>query len=202
MLNSRENLKKYREKRDFNRTTEPGEGKGGLRWTTRCPIFFIQKHDASNLHHDFRIEIDGVLKSWAVPKGTFTDSSKKCLAMPTEDHPLEHANFEGTIPEGEYGGGAVRIWDHGRYRNLKKDEAVSKSGSQKIEDAHVTIWLESHKLKGSYALIRTGTTDKARWLLIKMNDEEADPRRDPNAAEPNSVKTGCTPEEIREYYQK
>src|ERR671918_2641207 len=113
-------LKRYREKRDFRKTTEP---KGGRRRSSRKkPRFVIQKHDATSLHYDVRLEAAGVLKSWAVPKGPSTDPREKRLAMPTEDHPLDYATFEGVIPEGEYGGGPVIVRDHGVYRNMTEDD--------------------------------------------------------------------------------
>lgn len=198
MSDSEGKLKAYSEKRDFRKTSEPGEGDVNLDWADERPIFVIQKHDASNLHYDFRIEVDGVLKSWAVPKGLSTDPSEKRLAIPTEDHPLAYANFEGVIPEDAYGGGTVLIWDRGSYRNLKAEEDEPKSVSQQIEDGHVTIGLAGQKLSGGYALIRTGDGDDARWLLIKMDDEDADARRNPTSTEPKSVATGRTLDEIRE----
>jgi DNA ligase D-like protein (predicted 3'-phosphoesterase) len=201
MTGSEDRLATYKEKRDFRKTAEPGEGEVDFDWASERPIFVIQKHDASNLHYDFRIEVDSVLKSWAVPKGPSTNPSEKRLAIPTEDHPLAYADFEGVIPEGEYGGGTVLVWDRGSYRNLKEaDEGKEepKSVSRQLEEGHATIWLEGEKLSGGYALIRTGKGDDARWLLIKMDDEEADARRNPTSTEPESVKTGRTLEEIRE----
>jgi DNA ligase D-like protein (predicted 3'-phosphoesterase) len=164
----------------------------------------IQKHQASSLHYDFRIEVDGVLKSWAVPKGPSTDPSVKRLAVPTEDHPLGYADFEGVIPEGEYGGGTMIIWDRGTYRNLKEEDAHGEvlSLEDQIENGHVTIWLEGQKLRGGYALIRTGKGEKPRWLLIKMDDDGADARRNPTSTEPNSVKSGLNLEEMREAVEK
>ncbi len=189
----------YKQKRDFNKTPEPGEEEARFDWAQGRPIFVIQKHQASTLHYDFRIEVDGVLKSWAVPKGPSTDPSVKRLAVPTEDHPLGYADFEGTIPEDEYGGGTVMVWDRGTYRNLKEKEEgeEAKSIEQQLKEGHVTIWLEGEKISGGYALIRTGEGDKARWLLIKMDDEKADARRNPTSTETKSVKTGRSLDEIR-----
>ena len=190
------NLKAYREKRDFRRTKEPS---GGEKSASDKPAFVIQKHDASNLHYDFRLEVDGVLKSWAVPKGPSTDPSVKRLAMPTEDHPLEYADFEGVIPGGEYGAGPVMVWDTGPYRNLRADKDEDKrSMADSIDDGKVEVWLEGEKLRGGYVLIRTGKGDDARWLLIKMDDDEADARRNPTSTEPKSVLTGRTLDEIAE----
>jgi len=197
-------LADYKKKRDFNKTTEPGDEKVNFDWAEGRPIFVIQKHQASSLHYDFRIEVDGVLKSWAVPKGPSTDPSVKRLAVPTEDHPLGYADFEGVIPEGEYGGGTMIIWDRGMYRNLKEEDENGEVPSleDQIENGHVTIWLEGQKLQGGYALIRTGKGEKARWLLIKMDDEGADARRNPTSTEPNSVKSGLNLEEMREAFEK
>lgn len=196
---AKDKLEDYKKKRDFKKTTEPSDEEVSFDWAEEGkPIFVIQKHQASSLHYDFRIEVDGVLKSWAVPKGPSTDPSVKRLAVPTEDHPLGYADFEGVIPEDEYGGGTVMVWDRGTYRNLKEgDQDAPPTVEDQLEDGHVTIWLDGEKLKGGYALIRTGKGDKARWLLIKMDDEEADARRNPTSTENDSVKTGRTMDEIR-----
>lgn len=200
MADAEDKLKAYKEKRDFRKTPEPSQGEVEFDWAERRPIFVIQKHDATNLHYDFRVEVEGVLKSWAVPKGPSTDPSVKRLALPTEDHPLEYADFEGTIPKEEYGGGTVLIWDRGGYRNLKEgaDGEEPPSVAEQIEEGHARIWLDGQKISGGYALIRTGGGDNARWLLIKMDDEAADARRNPVSTEPKSVKSGQTLDEIRE----
>ncbi|MGW8250180.1 MAG: DNA polymerase ligase N-terminal domain-containing protein, partial [Anaerolineales bacterium] len=188
--------KEYQKKRDFRRTKEP---EGGGKQSSDKPVFVIQKHDASSLHYDFRIEVDGVLKSWAVPKGPSTDPSVKRMAMPTEDHPLEYADFEGVIPEDEYGGGTVMVWDTGGYRNLRADkDDGSASMQQSYEEGKVEVYLQGQKLQGGYALIRTGDGEDARWLLIKMDDDQADARRNPTSTEPKSVLTGRTLEEIQQ----
>jgi DNA ligase D-like protein (predicted 3'-phosphoesterase) len=199
MTDSDQALEAYEQKRDLSKTPEPSDGQSELDWASERPVFVIQKHDASSLHYDFRIEVEGVLKSWAVPKGPSTDPSDKRLAVPTEDHPLDYADFEGVIPEDEYGGGTVLIWDRGSYRNLKDSdgEEEAESVSQQIDDGHVTIWLNGAKIAGGYALIRTDQGDDERWLLIKMDDDEADARRNPVSTEPKSVKSGRTLEEIR-----
>jgi DNA ligase D-like protein (predicted 3'-phosphoesterase) len=188
-------LKKYREKRDFRRTPEP---EGGERSASEEPLFVIQKHHASRLHYDLRLEVDGVLKSWAVPKGPSTDPSQRRLAVPTEDHPLEYADFEDVIPEGEYGGGVMIVWDRGTYRNLQAEKEESRSMAETYEDGHIEIWLEGKKLRGGYVLIRTGKGDDSRWLLIKMKDDQADARRNPTSTEPESVLSGRILEEVRE----
>jgi DNA ligase D-like protein (predicted 3'-phosphoesterase) len=193
-MSQEDRLKSYREKRDFRRTGEP---QGEKRPSSDQPVFVIQKHDASTLHYDFRLEVEGVLKSWAVPKGPSTDPRVRRLAIPTEDHPLEYADFEGTIPEGEYGAGTVLVWDTGPYRNLRAEkEGDGHSMPQALEDGKVEVWLDGHKLQGGHVLIRTGEGDDVRWLLIKMDDEQADARRNPTSTEPRSVLTGRTLEEI------
>lgn len=191
-------LEDYKRKRDFKKTPEPSDETVVYDWARGKPIFVIQKHQASSLHYDFRIEVDGVLVSWAVPKGPSMDPMVKRLAVPTENHPLSYADFEGVIPKGEYGGGTMMVWDRGHYLNLKKPKAGEEAPSlaKQLQDGHVTIWLEGQKVKGGYALIRTGKGDKPRWLLIKMDDEKADARRNPTSTEIRSVKTGRTLEEI------
>ena len=189
--------KEYREKRDFRKTAEPtgdGGGAGGE------PIWVVQEHDASSHHFDFRIEADGVLKSWAVPKGPSTDPAHRRLALPTEDHPMEYADFEGVIPEGEYGAGTVIVWDRGTYANLKEDDAGEPVPvADQVAAGHVTIRLESgRKLAGGYALTRMEGRDEEMWLLVKMDDEGADARRNPVSTEPESVKTGRTLAEVAE----
>ncbi|MBN2245688.1 MAG: DNA ligase [Candidatus Aminicenantes bacterium] len=160
-------------------------------------IFVIQKHAASNLHYDLRLEIDGVLKSWAVPKGPSTDPKEKRMAIPTEDHPLDYADFEGVIPEGEYGAGTVLVWDIGPYKNLRetKDDE-QKTMKESLSEGKIEVWLEGKKITGGYALIRTGKGKNERWLLIKMNDEEADARPNPVNTEPKSAISGKTLAEI------
>ena len=192
-LMSQGSLKDYQGKRDFRRTPEPP---GRETATSTEPIFVIQKHAARHLHYDFRLEVDGVLKSWAIPKGPSTDPQDKRLAVPTEDHPLAYAGFEGVIPEGEYGGGTVLVWDTGVYRNLteKKGEAIPMG--QAVAHGHVKVWLEGRKLKGGYALTRFKTGKDEAWLLVKADDAEADARRHPVPDEPQSVLTGRTIEEI------
>jgi DNA ligase D-like protein (predicted 3'-phosphoesterase) len=189
-------LERYRGKRDFKRSPEPS---GGKRKAGRQPRFVIQKHDASRLHYDFRLEVDGVLKSWAVPKGPSTDPREKRLAVETEDHPLDYADFEGTIPKDEYGGGTVLVWDAGTYRNLKVDASGREdvSMAKAFEEGHISVWLEGHKLKGGYALTRFRIErGKAQWLLVKMDDEAADRRRNPVSTQSKSVTSGKTIAEI------
>jgi DNA ligase D-like protein (predicted 3'-phosphoesterase) len=184
----------YHNKRDFDRTPEP---QGGDSHPHDQPIFVIQKHDAQNLHYDFRLEIDGVLKSWAVPKGPSTDTADARLAVPTEDHPLEYAGFEGVIPADQYGGGTVMVWDTGTIRNLRADTADEHlTLAESYADGKIEVWLDGQKLRGGYALIRTGDGDEPRWLLKKMADDEADARRNPTSTETKSALSGRTMAEI------
>ncbi len=161
-----------------------------------APRFVIQKHDASTLHYDVRLEVDGVLKSWVVPKGPSTDPGEKRLALPTEDHPLDYADFEGVIPEGEYGAGTVLVWDTGPYENITEKEDGLRPMAEAIEDGHVLVRLHGEKLQGGYAFQRTGSGEDARWLLVKMDDEAADARRNPVSTEPLSVLSGRDLDEI------
>ena len=186
-------LKRYREKRDFGRTPEPA---GGSAPSGEHPIFVIQKHAASTLHYDFRLEVDGVLRSWAVPKGPSTNPPEKRLAVPTEDHPMEYAGFEGVIPEGEYGGGTVMVWDRGTYRNLKAQAGNGMTMAEALAKGHAAIWLEGEKLKGGFNLIRTGGPGKPRWLLVKIDDDVAEPGLDITTALPDSAVTGRSIEQI------
>ncbi len=149
-------LRKYREKRDFDKTPEPKGGKT----KSAFPLFVIQKHDASHLHYDFRLEIGGTLVSWAVPKGMPKTFSNRRLAVNTENHPLAYADFEGTIPEGEYGAGEVEIYDRGTYINLSE-----KTMKKCLKEGKITIELKGKKMKGNYALIHM---KEKNWLLIKM----------------------------------
>ncbi len=159
-------LKTYREKRDFFVTSEPPCGS----FAPGGGIFVVQEHHSRSLHYDLRLEVDGVLKSWAVPKGPSIDPSDKRLAIETEDHPLEYASFEGTIPEGQYGAGTVVVWDRGSYINMtKRDGQQEISMGEGLHSGHATFWLEGKKLKGGYALTRT----KRGWILVKMKDEMA-----------------------------
>jgi DNA ligase D-like protein (predicted 3'-phosphoesterase) len=187
-------LKKYRSKRDVEKTGEPEGSDAGK---SADPVFVVQKHDASRLHYDFRLEIDGVLKSWAIPKGPSTDPRVKRLAIPTEDHPLEYATFEGVIPEENYGGGTVLVWDRGTYDNLRKDQDGRKVDmSRCFTDGHLAVWLNGEKITGGYALIRKDGGEEERWLLVKMDDENADARRNPVSTEQLSVASGRNLDEI------
>jgi DNA ligase D-like protein (predicted 3'-phosphoesterase) len=189
----------YREKRDFSRTSEPdgADDSQSPPNASSAPRFVIQKHDASTLHYDFRLEVDGALKSWAVPKGPSTDPREKRLAIATEDHPLDYAGFEGVIPDGEYGAGAVLVWDSGTYENItRKDDAV-RPMAESLAAGHVLVRLSGEKISGGYALQRIDD-ENDEWLLIKMDDDAADARRNPVSTEPASVATGRSLEEIAE----
>jgi DNA ligase D-like protein (predicted 3'-phosphoesterase) len=187
-------LGRYRDKRDASKTTEPGVT--GTRspnsGSSKSPRFVIQKHDASSLHYDFRLEVDGTLRSWAVPKGPSADPREKRLAVEVEDHPLEYGDFEGVIGKGNYGAGSVIVWDRGTYRNLDEEHSMAEA----IEAGHVKVWLEGEKLKGGWTLQRTRGGDKPQWLMIKRRDEGADARRNPESTEPESVITGRTVEQV------
>lgn len=185
-------LQDYRKKRDFRQSAEP---KGRKESSSGGPIFVIQKHDASSLHYDFRLEVDGVLKSWAVPKGPSTNPSEKRLAIETEDHPLAYADFEGIIPKDAYGGGTVLIWDRGPYENITEKEEGLRPLSRALKEGHALVRLHGEKLRGGYALQRIDA-DKKHWLLVKMKDEGADARRNPVSTEPKSVATGRTLKQI------
>ncbi|WP_020683203.1 DNA polymerase ligase N-terminal domain-containing protein [Marinobacterium rhizophilum] len=184
--------REYRRKRNLAKSGEPA---GTSKSFGAAPLFVIQKHDARSLHYDFRLEVDGVLKSWAVPKGPSTDPSKKRLAIETEDHPLDYADFEGVIPQGQYGGGTVLIWDRGTYRNITQKDQSLRPLKQALEEGHALVRLEGQKLTGGYALQRIDA-DKGHWLLIKMDDDDADARRNPVSSEPDSVATGRSLKEI------
>ncbi|MEO3403373.1 DNA ligase D [Mucilaginibacter sp. CAU 1740] len=166
-------LEKYVEKRDFSKTKEP---KAGRSKDKNHLMFVIQKHDATRLHYDFRLEMDGVLKSWAIPKGPSTDPKTKRLAMMVEDHPFDYRNFEGIIPEGEYGGGTVIVWDEGTYEpieEIKGKKAQEKHLLQQLESGSLKIKLHGEKLEGEYALVKTHGMGENGWLLIKHKDEFA-----------------------------
>lgn len=181
-------LQEYAQKRNFKDSPEP---QPRIKRNKRNKsIFVIQEHHASHLHYDFRLEVDGVLKSWAVPKGPSTDPSIKRLAVLTEDHPMDYATFEGIIPQG-YGAGTVIVWDTGTYDNIseKKNELLSMQDA--FDEGHIKIILHGKKLKGAYALIRFHNNEK-NWLLIKIDDEYADARTNPVSTKTKSVLSNKT----------
>lgn len=175
-------LSEYQRKRRFDRTPEPfGDGKGGKMRTGDYLRYVVQKHKASRLHYDFRLEIDGVLKSWAIPKGPSLDPAQKRLAIMTEDHPLDYMTFEGVIPKGNYGAGEVIVWDNGLYNALgmkdpKENKKKIRSG---LEKGHLELVLAGKKLKGRYSLVRMKREDDDKkgeehsWLLVKHEDNYA-----------------------------
>jgi bifunctional non-homologous end joining protein LigD len=181
-------LREYREKRRFGVTPEPS-GAATPRRSRRGLGFVVQKHRASQLHYDFRLEWNGVLLSWAVPRGPSLDPSVKRLAVQTEDHPLEYARFEGVIPEGEYGGGTVMVWDQGTWVPEKPDVDAA------LQKGEIKFSLRGRKLAGSWVLVRTrgrgpgAGSGRPSWLLIKHRDEAAS-TEDVAAEQPRSVVSG------------
>ncbi|MDP4196435.1 MAG: non-homologous end-joining DNA ligase, partial [Bacteroidota bacterium] len=163
-------LKEYNEKRDFENTPEP---KGQFSPSTGDLIFVVQKHAASKLHYDFRLEADGVLKSWAIPKGPSLSPKDKRLAMRVEDHPLSYAYFEGTIPDGNYGAGQVIVWDRGYYHipGTRDSKESEKSILEGLEKGRIEFVLEGEKLKGEFSLVKMHLENKETWLLIKKKDK-------------------------------
>lgn len=193
-------LEKYVEKRDFTKTAEPKAGKSKDKSKLR---FVIQKHDASRLHYDFRLEMDGVLKSWAVPKGPSTDPKVKRLAMMVEDHPFDYRTFEGIIPKGEYGGGTVIVWDEGTYEPLEEisgKRAQEKHLLQQLKEGSVKVKLYGEKLQGEFALVKTHGMGENAWLLIKHNDDFASKKDITKLDE--SVLSGKTIESMAETSEK
>nr|WP_276898119.1 DNA ligase D [Pedobacter kyonggii] len=193
-------LKKYVAKRDFSKTTEPKSGKSSDRNKLH---FVIQKHDASRLHYDFRLEMEGVLKSWAVPKGPSTDPKTKRLAMMVEDHPYDYKDFEGIIPQGEYGGGTVIVWDEGTYEpieTIKGKKAQEKHLLGQLKDGSLKIKLNGEKLHGEFALVKTHGMGENGWLLIKHKDEYASTKD--ITKEDKSVLSGKTIEKMEKTSDK
>ena len=166
-------LSTYKKKRVFSRTPEPTGGKSGgseLR-------FVVQKHAATNLHYDFRLEMGGVLKSWVVPKGPSTDPSIKRLAMMVEDHPFDYRTFEGIIPKGQYGGGTVMVWDEGSYEpaegKFKGKKEMEKELLHQLHKGKLVFNLKGEKLKGEFALVKSSYRGENSWLLMKVKDKYA-----------------------------
>jgi bifunctional non-homologous end joining protein LigD len=195
VASAQERLKEYRDKRDFSRTAEP---MGGKSRAAKKLAFVIQKHAASHLHYDLRLELDGVMKSWAVPKGPSLDPAVKRLAMQVEDHPIEYNTFEGTIPQGEYGGGTVMLWERGTYTYVGSNPDPVAGLRAGYAKGDLKFVLNGKRLKGSWVLVRMRRDHpgKAQWLLIKHRDEYAIPGSDVAADNLTSVATGRTMEEI------
>jgi bifunctional non-homologous end joining protein LigD len=184
-------LETYRKKRDFGRTSEP-RGKSRRASGPHALAFVVQKHDARRLHYDFRLELEGVLKSWAIPKGPSLDPGVKRLAVETEDHPMEYGDFEGVIPHGEYGGGPVVVWDRGHWKPEGDPNKGYANGRLKFE-------LEGEKLHGTFHLVRTrGQGNAKSWLLMKSKDASAQPGSDSQIVDehPESVISGLRVEEV------
>ncbi|QUC59654.1 3'-phosphoesterase [Streptomyces sp. A2-16] len=180
-----ERLRDYHGKRDFGRTREP-EGRQAP--TDAAPRFVVQIHDASTMHFDFRLQVGDVLKSWSIPKGPSDVPKDKRLAVPTEDHPLEYEDFEGVIPEGEYGGGTVIVWDRGTYEPLSHDrQGRPVDFAESLERGHATFRLHGTKLRGRYALTRFREDN---WLLVKTAEGRARGHGTPDPRRARSVRTG------------
>ena len=187
-----DSLDEYRRKRDFRKSPEPaGKKRRGSRGALH---FVIQKHAASHLHFDFRLELDGVMKSWAVPKGPSLDPAVKRLAIEVEDHPIEYNTFEGTIPEGEYGAGTVMLWDRGSYAAADETDDPEATLRRGYDSGELEFVLHGERLRGAWALVRTrrGPRSGARsqWLLMKLRDEDARPGSDVVAEHTTSVASG------------
>jgi bifunctional non-homologous end joining protein LigD len=186
-------LKKYRGMRDFGDTPEPS---GRTKKLAKGPIFVIQKHQASHLHYDFRLEMEGVLKSWAVPKGPSYDPAMRRLAMMTEDHPYDYAAFEGVIPAGNYGAGNVIIWDQGTWEFIEPGDDPVKA----LKSGKLTFKLHGKKMFGEWALVKIrgkGGSDKGNeWLLLKHRDAYANDEVDVTEVAPRSVVSNATIEEV------
>jgi len=186
-------LSEYKRKRDPKETPEPF---GAKRRKTKEPIFVVQRHDARRLHYDFRLERNGALASWAVPKGVPLEPGQQNLAVHVEDHPLDYGGFEGTIPKGEYGGGTVMLWDQGRWI-----PEPSKDPSKTIEEGHLHFTLEGERMKGEWVMFRLKPRpgEKAEpWMLKKVTDDYADPAEGDALVDNcvTSVETGRTMAEI------
>lgn len=165
-------LKEYNQKRNFEATFEPV---GEIKKTASELIFVVHKHAASHLHYDFRLEMNGVLKSWAVPKGPSMNPAEKRLAIMVEDHPYTYKDFEGTIPEGNYGAGNVIVWDNGTYALADEDPSDKLESKVKanLQKGHLSFILSGKKLKGEFALVKLKTKQENTWLLIKSKDKYA-----------------------------
>lgn len=178
-------LAKYTKRRNVKRSKEP---KGQVANSRGSPAFVVQQHAARAMHYDLRLEVDGVMKSWAIPKGPSLNPRNRRLAVLTDDHPLSYRNFEGIIPEGEYGAGKVIVWDRGKYINIKTDKQgkpMTMTGA--FRKGTIEVFLRGKKLRGAFALLRMRGKN---WLLIKMKDEHTDLRKNITKSEPRSVKSG------------
>ena len=197
MVKRKNSLAVYTKRRNFVKTSEPAPKKTPKKilpkQSNTLPIFTIQEHHASHLHWDLRLEIDGVMPSWALPKGPSLNSKVKRLAVQTEDHPLGYATFEGTIPAGEYGAGTVMVWDYGTYENIRRKDGALIPMRQCLQDNRMEFVLYGKKLHGAFVLIKI----KNNWLFFKKNDTFAS-TQDITATETRSALTNRTIEEIQE----
>ncbi|MCP5505976.1 MAG: DNA ligase [Chlamydiales bacterium] len=178
-------LATYAKRRNVKRSKEPQAKVASSREGT---AFVVQQHAARAMHYDLRLEVGGVMKSWAIPKGPSLNPSQRRLAVLTDDHPLSYKNFEGVIPEGEYGAGRVIVWDRGKYKNIKTSKAgkpMTMAGA--FRKGTIEIFLRGKKLRGAFALVRM---QGKNWLLIKMKDEHANLKKNITMSEPYSVKSG------------
>ncbi|MGW7003539.1 DNA polymerase ligase N-terminal domain-containing protein [Streptomyces sp. NPDC054933] len=189
-MTSRKSLAEYHRKRDFSKTPEPQGGRVGESHESR---YVVQLHDASTRHFDFRLEVDGVLKSWAIPKGPSTDPHDKRLAVPTEDHPLDYRDFEGVIGDDQYGAGTVLVWDSGTYRNLSERDGKEIPIAEALAHGHASFWLDGRKLHGGFALTRIRPE---AWLLVKKDDAHASSAGTPEPSRATSVRTRRTLKQI------
>lgn len=187
-------LQDYNKKRKFDETSEP---KGATKKSKSKLIFVVQRHAASRLHYDFRLEMDGVLKSWAVPKGPSLNPEDKRLAMMVEDHPYDYKDFEGNIPEGNYGAGQVEIWDSGTYEPLDETSKLSdeKELLKELKSGSLKFTLHGKKLKGEFALVKMKNAENNAWLLIKHKDKFAKEEYD---AEENVAKSSTVSKFLEE----
>lgn len=211
-------LEEYRRKRDFSATSEPaggeaeedgeeGFGRPAAAAVVSDPLegvetgaFCVQLHDATRLHYDVRIEVGGVLRSWAVPKGPSYNPADKRLAVPTEDHPIEYQHYEGIIPKGAYGGGPSLLWDQGSFVNISHDSRGRVvTLARAFEKGHVSVWFRGTKLEGGWTFTRIEDRNKGgyTWLMVKRSDATANPERDIVTEMPQSVRSGLTVDELR-----
>ena len=199
-------LTEYRSKRSGSSTSEPSgsrrtagrKGSGGSARRKVLPRFVVQRHDATTLHFDFRLEIGDVLVSWAVPKGPSVNPADKRLAHRTEDHPLDYVDYEGRIEEG-YGAGTVIVWDTGPFENLTTRDGDRISAEEALAGGHLKVELRGEKLTGAFALTHTRMgDDEANWMLVKVDDQGADRRRKPTSTQNESVLTELTNADLEE----
>jgi DNA ligase D-like protein (predicted 3'-phosphoesterase) len=191
-------LREYEKMRNTKKSGEPSSRGRARRRKRNAPVFVVQRHDATNLHFDFRLEIDGALVSWAVPKGPSVDPRDKRLAVHVEDHPLDYADFEGRIEDG-YGEGTVVVWDTGTFDNLTEKDGEPVDTAAALEHGHLKVELHGEKLTGAFAITHTKMGgDEQNWMLVKVDDEGADRRRKPTSTQNESVLSGKTNEDFEE----